>query len=82
MFFRGRMANLTTKIRQVEQLQAIIRKAKELSTRERKVTGFRQIATSDKLQICNLQSCNLPLESLCEIRLLSRLFAGMQRRRL
>ena len=31
MFFRGRMALLPGKIRQVEQLQAIIRKAKELS---------------------------------------------------
>ncbi len=35
MFFRGRMALLPTKIRQVEQLQAIIRKAKELSGSEK-----------------------------------------------
>jgi len=31
MFFRGRMSVLPTKIRQIDQLQAIIRKAKELS---------------------------------------------------
>ena len=31
MFPRGRMAILPTKIRQIDQLQAIIKKAKELS---------------------------------------------------
>jgi len=31
MFARGRMAPLPTKIRQIDQLQAIIKKAKELS---------------------------------------------------
>ena len=31
MFTRGRMALLPTKIRQIDQLQAIIKKAKELS---------------------------------------------------
>ncbi len=36
MIFRGRMAFLPGKIRQVEQLQAIIRKAKELSASETK----------------------------------------------
>lgn len=36
IFFRGRMAILPTKIRQIEQLQAIIRKAKELSAGEKK----------------------------------------------
>jgi heterodisulfide reductase subunit C len=35
MFRRGRMAILPTKIRQIEQLQAIIKKAKELSAKER-----------------------------------------------
>jgi heterodisulfide reductase subunit C len=35
IFARGRMAILPTKIRQVEQLQAIIRKAKELSAKEK-----------------------------------------------
>jgi heterodisulfide reductase subunit C len=35
IFLRGRMAILPTKIRQVEQLQAIIRKAKELSTKKK-----------------------------------------------
>ena len=33
MFTRGRMALLPTKIRQIDQLQAIIRKAKELSAK-------------------------------------------------
>ena len=33
MFTRGRMAILPTKIRQIDQLQAIIRKAKELSAK-------------------------------------------------
>ena len=33
MFARGRMAPLPTKIRQIEQLQAIIKKAKELSAK-------------------------------------------------
>ena len=33
MFAKGRMAILPTKIRQIEQLQAIIRKAKELSAK-------------------------------------------------
>jgi heterodisulfide reductase subunit C len=36
IFARGRMAILPTKIRQTEQLQAIIRKAKELSASEKK----------------------------------------------
>ena len=36
MFRRGRMAILPTKIRQIEQLQAIIGKAKELSASEKK----------------------------------------------
>jgi heterodisulfide reductase subunit C len=36
IFARGRMAILPTKIRQIEQLQAIIRKAKELSASEKK----------------------------------------------
>ena len=34
MFTRGRMAILPTKIRQIDQLQAIIRKAKELSAEQ------------------------------------------------
>jgi heterodisulfide reductase subunit C len=34
IFARGRMAILPTKIRQIEQLQAIIRKAKELSAKK------------------------------------------------
>ena len=33
MFTRGRMAILPTKIRQIDQLQAIIKKAKELSAK-------------------------------------------------
>jgi heterodisulfide reductase subunit C len=33
MFLRGRMATLPTRIRQIDQLQAIIRKAKELSNK-------------------------------------------------
>jgi heterodisulfide reductase subunit C len=36
IFTRGRMALRPTKIRQIEQLQAIIRKAKELSASEKK----------------------------------------------
>lgn len=36
MFTRGRMALLPTKIRQIDQLQAIIKKAKELSASEKK----------------------------------------------
>jgi heterodisulfide reductase subunit C len=35
MFAKGRMAILPTKIRQVDQLQAIIRKSKELSAKKR-----------------------------------------------
>jgi len=34
--FRGRMAILPTKIRQIDQLRAIIKKAKELSAKIRK----------------------------------------------
>ena len=34
MFARGRMAILPTKIRQIDQLQAIIKKAKELSAKK------------------------------------------------
>ena len=36
MFTKGRMAILPTKIRQIDQLQAIIKKAKELSASEKK----------------------------------------------
>ena len=50
MFFRGRMALLPTKIRQIEQLQAIIRKAKELSA-QREAIG----QTVAELQIENFK---------------------------
>jgi heterodisulfide reductase subunit C len=39
MFTRGRMALLPTKIKKIDQLQAIIKKARELSAKEKKQTA-------------------------------------------